>query len=231
MSIRTPLWAVTVPGLVLFSIAAASLFLSEAATSGQQRSQAAVPVENLVAKGRLRDGIVACEACHRPTGEGDAGSAFSNLTGLTKTYIAKQLGDFQSGARESRVMQVVAQNLSIADIEALSSYYASLKPLPLWTNIPEAPQTGIALAEAGDAGRSLQPCISCHSAKAIAADNKIPVLYGQHPLYLRNQLLGWQDGLRKNDAGSEMTDIAKKLSPAEVDAVSIYFARLPKTAP
>jgi cytochrome c553 len=216
---------------VLFSIAAASAFLSQAAGAGPQASQTAAPAENLVAKGRLRDGIVACEACHRANGEGDAGSAFSNLTGLTKEYLAKQLRDFQSGTRESRVMQVIAQNLSAADIEALASHYASLPPLPLSTNIPEAPQSGIALAEAGEAGRGLQPCVSCHSAKAVASDKKIPVLHGQQPLYLRNQLLGWQDGSRKNDAGAEMADIAKKLSPAEIDAVSIYFARLPKTAP
>ena len=162
--------------------------------------QPAAPGDNLVTNGRLKDGVVACEACHRRTGEGDAASAFSNLTGLTKEYIAKQLKDFQSGARESRVMQVVAQNLSAADIEALSSYYASLPPLPLSTNIPEAPQIGIALAQNGDASRGLRSCISCHSRNAINANRKIPVLYGQVPLYLRNQLIGWQDGSRKNDA-------------------------------
>ncbi len=228
---RTPLRAVTVRGLMLFSIAAASVFLSEAAAAEPQNIQPAAPGDNLVTSGRLKSGVVACEACHRPTGEGDAGSAFSNLTGLTKEYIAKQLSDFRSGARESRVMQVVAQNLSAAEIEALSSYYASLPPLPLSTNIPEAPQIGIALAETGDASRGLRSCLSCHGRNAINADHKIPVLYGQVPLYLRNQLIGWQDGSRKNDAGSEMADIAKKISPAEIDAVSIYFARLPKTAP
>jgi cytochrome c553 len=227
---RTPLRAVTVRGLMLFSIAA-GVFLSETAGAEPQSIQPAAPGDNLAISGRLKNGIVACEACHRRTGEGDAGSAFSNLTGLTKEYIAKQLRDFQSGVRESRVMQVVAQNLSAPDIEALASYYASLPPLPLSTNIPEAPKIGIVLAENGDASRGLRSCISCHSRNAINADRKIPVLYGQVPLYLRNQLIGWQEGSRKNDTGSEMANIAKKISPAEIDAVSIYFARLPKTAP
>ena len=167
-----PLWAVTVRGSLFCSIAAACVFLSETAAAEPQNFQPAAPGDNLVINGRLKDGVVACEACHRRTGEGDAGSAFSNLTGLTKEYIAKQLKDFQSGARESRVMQVVAQNLSGADIAALSSYYASLPPLPLSTNIPEAPQIGIALAETGDANRGLRPCISCHGRKAISADSK-----------------------------------------------------------
>ena len=231
MSMRTPLRAMMARGLILFLVAAAGVFLGEAATAEPQNIQPAAPGGNLVTSGRPNSGVVACEACHRPTGEGDAGSAFSNLTGLTKEYIAKQLSDFRSGARESRVMQVVAENLSAAEIESLSVYYASLPPLPLSTNIPEAPQIGIVLAETGDASRGLRSCISCHGRNAIRADRKIPVLYGQVPLYLRNQLIGWQEGSRKNDAGSGMADIAKKISPAEIDAVSIYFARLPKTAP
>jgi cytochrome c553 len=228
---RTPLRAVMARGLMLFLVAAAGVVLSEAATAEPQNIQPARPGGNLVTSGRPNSGVVACEACHRPTGEGDAGSAFSNLTGLTKEYIAKQLNDFRSGARESRVMEVVAQNLSAADIESLSLYYAGLPPLPLSTNIPEAPQIGIALAETGDARRGLRSCISCHSRKAIDVNRKTPMLHGQVPLYLRNQLISWQDGSRKNDAGSGMADIAKKISPAEIDAVSIYFARLPKSAP
>ncbi len=172
MSMRVPLWAATVRGFLFCSIAAACVFLNETAAAEPQNLQPAAPGDNLVINGRLKDGVVACEACHRRTGEGDAGSAFSNLTGLTKEYIAKQLKDFQSGARESRVMQVVAQNLSGADIAALSSYYAGLPPLPLSTNIPAAPQIGIALAETGDANRGLRPCISCHDRKAISADSK-----------------------------------------------------------
>jgi cytochrome c553 len=225
---RTPLRAVALRGLL--AVEMFTLVIS-AARAEAQPSLASGPAETLVKKGRLDDGIVACEACHRAKGDGDAGSAFSNLTGLTKEYVAKQLKDFKSGARESRVMQVVAENLKPVDIEVLSTYYAGLSPLPLSTNIPEAPKIGATLAETGDAARSLAPCVSCHSATARSANKLVPVLSGQHPLYLKNRLLYWQDPERKGDAGPEMAEIAKKLTVAEIDAVSIYFGRQPKSAP
>jgi cytochrome c553 len=225
----TPLRAVALRGLL--AVEMFTLVINAAVAGEAKPSQASSPVETLVTKGRLEDGVVACEACHRAKGEGDAGSAFSNLTGLTKEYLTKQLKDFKSGARESRVMQVIAENLKPADIDALSAYYSGLSPLPLSTNIPEAPKSGAVLAESGDAGRGLASCVSCHSAAARSANKTIPVLSGQHPLYLKNRLLHWRDPERKGNAGPEMAEIAKKLTAAEIDAVAIYFGRLPKTAP
>ena len=226
---RTPLRAAALRGLL--AVEMFSLVISAASAGEARSSQASGPAETLVTKGRLENGIVACEACHRAKGDGDAGSAFSNLTGLTKEYVAKQLKDFKSGARESRVMQVVAENLTPVDIDVLSSYYARLSPLPLSTSIPEAPKVGAQLAETGDSGRGLPPCVSCHSAAARSTNKAIPVLSGQHPLYLKNRLHYWQDPERKGNAGPEMAEIAKKLTAIEIDAVSIYFGRQPKTAP
>ncbi len=180
-------------------------------------------------KGRLESGVVACQACHRSEGEGDAASGFGNLTGLTKEYLAKQLNDFQSGARENRVMQVVARNLTAADIEVLSLYYSGLKPEAVPCNNGEPPVIGVTLAEKGNTRRGIQSCISCHSTQAKTLDSTPPVLSGQHPLYIKNQLLSWRAGLRKNDRSDVMANIAKKLSQAEIDAVAIYFGRLPRT--
>ncbi len=226
---RTPLRAAALRGLL--AVEMFTLVINAARAGEARSSQASGPAETLVTKGRLENGIVACQACHRAKGDGDAGSAFSNLTGLTKDYVAKQLKDFKSGARESRVMQVVAENLTPADIDVLSSYYAGLSPLPLSTSIPEAPEIGSVLAETGDTGRGLPSCASCHSAAARSANKAVPVLSGQHPLYLKNRLHYWQDPERKGTDGSEMVEIAKKLTVAEIDAVSIYFGRQPKTAP
>jgi cytochrome c553 len=222
---RKPLRAAALRGAL-----AAGLLIAALGAAGAGWAQGS-PAEALVVNGRLDKGIVACQACHRTNGEGDASSAFGNLTGLTKEYIAKQLKDFKSGARESRVMQVIAENLTPGDIEALASYYPALNPLPLSTNIPEAPKIGAALAESGDAARGLSSCISCHSAAARSANKATPTLSGQHPLYLKNRLLYWRDPERKGNAGPEMAEIAKKLTAAEIDAVAIYYGRQPKTAP
>ncbi len=207
----------------------ACVFLLSSGIAAQER-QSADLAETLVAQGRLEDGIVACSACHRNAGEGDAGSGFANLTGLSKEYFAKQLEDFQSGARENRVMQVVTKNLTAADIAALALYYSSLKPQAAVTKIPETPAVGVVLAEKGDADRNIPACNECHAGDGKASNNKIPRLYGQHPVYLTNQLADWQSGLRRNDPGSVMMEISKKLTPAEIGAVAIYFARLSRSA-
>jgi cytochrome c553 len=209
---------------------AALFFGGTSSVPAEDRAPSALALE-LVKHGRLEDSIVACSACHRTGGEGDAGSGFGNLTALSKDYLAKQLGDFKSGARENKVMQVVAQNLTPADIETLSLYYSNLAPQAITSPIPEAPSTGIALAETGDSSRGILPCQGCHGSGPRSADKTIPKLYGQHPVYIVNQLVAWQSGLRKNDAGSVMAEIAKKLSEPEIKAVAIYFGRLPRSAP
>ncbi|MEM9029075.1 MAG: c-type cytochrome [Pseudomonadota bacterium] len=197
------------------------------ARSDESRTEAAALAHGarLVNKGRLEDGIVACVACHRASGKGDAGSAFGNLTGLSKAYLAKQLHDYQTGKRENRVMQVIAKNLTKRDIDALATYYAKLKSAHELSKIPEAPPEGVRLAESGDVERGLVACVTCHGKDGRAADDRVPNIFGQHPLYITNQLTAWQSGQRKNDPDSIMAEIAKKLTPLEISAVAIYFAR------
>ncbi len=230
VAMRIPFDVITVRDFSIYALLAVSVFLSGASPAAAQGNQPASLAETLVTKGRLENGIVACQACHRGAGEGDASSGFGNLTGLTREYLSKQLKDFQSGARENRIMQVVAKNLTAPDIDALSLYYSDLKPQLTPSRIPEAPAFATMLAEQGDARRGIPACISCHGAEARSADNTLPILFGQHPLYIKNQLSAWQNGSRKNDAGSVMSDIARKLSGTEIDALAIYFARLPRSA-
>jgi cytochrome c553 len=127
-------------------------------------------------------------------------------------------------------MQVIAQNLKDSEIEALASYYARLPPQTAWSNIPPAPPAGIMLAQEGDAIRAIPACNSCHGSETSRAAGQIPSLYGQHPIYLANQLQAWQSGARKNDPGSVMAEIAKKLTPIEIGAVAIYYSRFPRSA-
>jgi cytochrome c553 len=38
----------------------------------------------------------------------------------------------------------------------------------------------------------------------------------------------WQEGHRKNDASQQMTNIAKRLSARDIQAIGVYFERLPQ---
>jgi cytochrome c553 len=66
-----------------------------------------------------------CAGCHGTDGRGNAQNP--PLTGLEERYIAQQLRDFKSGAREHAMMKMFASKLSNEDMVDLAAYYASLK--------------------------------------------------------------------------------------------------------
>lgn len=79
--------------------------------------------------GNLASGVAACTACHGPRGDGIEAAAFPKVSGQTADYLAKQLIDWQQGARENdpnAMMQNIAAKLTEAEIEAVSSYMSGL---------------------------------------------------------------------------------------------------------
>ena len=80
--------------------------------------------------GDLQKGIPACKACHGPTGAGNAGIGYPQLTGQYVEYTTAQLKAFKTGARSNddrKLMRSIVEKLSDADIDALANYIASLK--------------------------------------------------------------------------------------------------------
>jgi cytochrome c553 len=71
-----------------------------------------------------------CASCHLASGLGHPESA--NLTGLSASYIQRQLSDFKSGLRTDarKRMSSFAQSLSEEDIKQAAEWFASLKPIP-----------------------------------------------------------------------------------------------------
>ena len=51
-------------------------------------------------------------------------------------------------------------------------------------------------------------------------------LGGQHAAYLEAQLQAWKSGARGGDAMAVMSNIAQRLSDADITAVSAYYASL-----
>ncbi len=88
---------------------------------GEQIYRGGVPSQN----------VAACIACHGPNGNGNPEAMFPAVAGQHAQYSADQLRYFRSGERANdngRMMRAVAQNMTDADIEAVSQYMAGLQP-------------------------------------------------------------------------------------------------------
>ena len=92
-----------------------------------------VALPDIVAKGRKPD-EQACGVCHRATGTG--GPENSDLAGLPKSYIIRQMAEYKSGARGTslparippRLMTQLSKAITDAEVEAAAEYFSALPP-------------------------------------------------------------------------------------------------------
>jgi cytochrome c553 len=160
-----------------------------------------------------------CTMCHGARGLSQADSP--NLASQHPVAIYKQLVDFKTGARISAVMAPLMANLSDADMRDLAVYYAYLPRLSVPPN-GEAPPRIVAN---GAPMRGVAPCEACHGdleSKAGAG-----WLGGQPAVYLRAQLEAFATGARRNDISEQMRNVARRMTPEEIDAASRFYAERP----
>ncbi|MCH1925900.1 cytochrome c4 [Shewanella sp. C32] len=167
-----------------------------------------------------------CAGCHGAQGIAPSAN-FPNLAGQSAKYLTKQLHDFKQAGqgRDDPMMSSFSAPLSATDIAQLAAYYASLPP-----SKPSAPledDTGKRLYLGGDMARDIAACSACHgvNGQGLAAAG-FPALAGQHALYTEQQLTKFKQGQRHNDINNMMTDISRKLTPAEITALAAYIATL-----
>jgi cytochrome c553 len=162
-----------------------------------------------------------CAICHGPTGVSRADSP--NLAGQYPSVIYKELKDFQTGARVNAVMSPFALGLSEQDMIDLASYYAYLPRLPAYH--PSAPLPLPRIVINGAPLRGIAPCGSCHG----ALDNKVgsPWLEGQSAVYVKSQLEAFASNERRNDISEQMRNIARRMTPQEIDEAAQYYASQP----
>lgn len=88
--------------------------------------------ERLFRTGDAARGIPACMACHGPSGAGNPGPAYPNLSGQASAYVAQRLEEYRAGtttytnAAHFKLMADVAKSLSDEEIRSLASYVQGL---------------------------------------------------------------------------------------------------------
>ena len=161
-----------------------------------------------------------CTMCHGARGLSQADSP--NLAGQSPVTIYKQLNDFKTGARTSAVMAPLVADLSDADMRDLAAYYAYL---PRVSDQP--PITGVPprIVANGAPMRGIAPCGACHG----DLDSKAGAgwLGGQPAVYLRTQLEAFASGSRRNDIEEQMRNVARRMTPEEIEAASEFYADRP----
>lgn len=89
---------------------------------------------------------------------------------------------------------------------------------------PGALLLGKRLVTAAEGGKT-QKCATCHGPKFQGIEN-VPPLAGRSPSYLLRQMLAFQHGLRRNEAGKQMEPVVEKLELADMVAIAAYLGSL-----
>jgi cytochrome c553 len=165
----------------------------------------------------------ACFHCHGLKGEGDA--LAPRLAGQSAGYLMKQMEDYAHRWRDHKDMSPVATRLNDGERIAVAAYYAGLGDRTPGQLRPAA--SGWTLYLDGDPDRGLPPCAKCHGPRGRGVGQAYPGLSAQPVEYVSAQLQAFRQSRRRNDPQDVMGAIARKLTPAEIEAVSAYVAGLP----
>jgi cytochrome c553 len=163
-----------------------------------------------------------CAICHgsnRPSQQVDT----PNLDGQPAAAIYKQLRDFKSGARVNAVMTPFAPKLDEQDMRDLAAYYSYLPRQPGTHPDPLIPAP--AIASNGAPMRNVPACVSCHDLTNARVGS--PWLEGQSAVYIGRQLEAFAHGTRRNDINQQMRNIARQMTPDEIEAAARYYASRP----
>ncbi|MBJ3764458.1 c-type cytochrome [Maribius pontilimi] len=178
--------------------------------------------------------VAQCATCHGTDGSGaPTGGEAPNLSIQSPAYIKAALQSYAAGDRHSGYMQVVAAQLSDAQIDALGNYYGRTLPT-VATTMDTAPDAelvalGETLATQGRPVDGISACYDCHGKSGTDDPDGVlvPQIAAQSEIYLTRQLRQFRSGGRGQTAiWSPMTGVAHNLSDADIAGVSAYFAAL-----
>jgi len=202
-----------------FLFAGTTAYANDTAEEIKQRIGTGNPVV-----GKTRSEL--CQGCHGEFGL-SVEDLIPNLAGQYANYIAKQLRNFQTGARTHQIMSAMATTINDAELTDIAAYFASQKKMQ--GNGKGDNPVAKNLFLKGDASRNIPPCMSCHGENGKGKAPNIstyPVIGGQHKSYLRAQLQHWRSGERSNSPDGVMNKVAKSLTDAEIESLTDYLSGL-----
>lgn len=207
----------------------------EAVQQAPQQAVAATEPPKLPA---ALDTINQCMNCHGENGISTSANN-PNLAGQDEDYLKNQLLDFKSGKRMNQTMNGIAKNLTLAEIEMLSTFFASLYP-----SDNQADAKTIAIESLyGDTKKpaGVVSCAGCHASYTFQANplpkeymaSPVPSLNGQKADYIVSQFKNYHSGERQNSIMNQvanqqmLVDENGDLNLQMVQDIADYFSQLP----
>lgn len=177
-----------------------------------------------------KDKAALCAGCHGDDGN-SMSAEFPRLASQYADYIVKQVVDFQKGHRANNdtMAGMAATIASIEDAKDIAAYFSSQKMANKPLEAPKADlvSVGKKIFNEGNPETGVYGCVNCHgqNGKGKAPNvSTFPVIGGQHRDYIIKQLNDFREGRRNNDPAGMMSDVAKKLTEKEVEAVASYLS-------
>ncbi|HSC81335.1 MAG TPA: c-type cytochrome [Chitinolyticbacter sp.] len=164
-----------------------------------------------------------CAACHGTDGNSVA-AANPNLASQHPEYIVKQLSEFKKQVRKNPVMLGMATPLSDDDMKNVAAYYGSQSAKARGASNKALIDAGKKIYRGGVAAKGIPACMACHSPNGAGIPAQFPRVAGQHNSYTEAQLKAFRSGERANN--TVMTQVAAKMSDAEIKAVAEYIQAL-----
>lgn len=172
-----------------------------------------------------------CEACHGKEGRPAADGYYPRIAGKPAGYLYEQLLNFRDGRRILPMMIYMVERQDENYLRQMAEYFSQLEyPYPPLARVDRnaaSMKRGADLARRGDLSRKIPACISCHGERLTGAAPAVPGLLGLPHYYLAAQLNAWRQGLRHARAPDCMAEIAQRLAPEDVDALSAWLASQP----
>lgn len=174
---------------------------------------------------------LACTSCHGKEGRAGPDGYYPRIAGKPAGYLYNQLLNFRDGRRYYGLMAGLLDTLSDDYLAEVARHFAGLD-LPYAAPQPAAAPTevlqrGREVTTQGDPDRRVPACVACHGKALTGVVPNVPGLLGLSRDYLVAQLGAWRTGQRRAHAPDCMAEIARRLSPEDLFAVTAYLSAEP----
>jgi cytochrome c553 len=170
----------------------------------------------------------ACIPCHGKEGRAAVDGYYPRIAGKPAEYLFNQLLNFRDGRRFFPMMNYLADRQREDYLRDLAQYFAS-QQLPYAAPMPAkvdgaALNRGRQLATDGDRSLDLPACSACHGTNLLGVMPAVPGLLGVSQYYLDAQIAAWKSGTRRAKPPDCMAQIAQRLSPTDLGALTAWLA-------